>query len=102
VSDVAVGHVSDGPDPSGFEMWLEAVPAELLEDLVHGGDVSVSVSESLCVGQDVVRDRGGWEWCRELVGLTARETNVFVHQVDVEPGLIGSVEDEWDASLEHR
>ena len=37
-----------------------------------------------------------------LVGGGEREPDVFVHKADVEPGLVGAVEDKRQAGLEHR
>ena len=43
-------------------------------------------------GEDLVGDAGGGEWCSVLGAGLAGESDVLVHQPDVEPRLVGRVE----------
>jgi hypothetical protein len=53
-------------------------------------------------GEHLVCDDGRRERSRELIGCLEREADVLLHHRDVEPGLLGEVEQQRDARLEHR
>src|SRR5690242_198087 len=80
----------------------EAGLGEVREHFVERRDVSVAVSELVRCAEDLVCYGGCGERCRELFACLAGESDVLVHQFDVEPRLVWLVEHEREARLEHR
>ena len=73
----------------------ERFAGELPERLEERCEVVVFVPLGACESQQLVRCRRGRQWDAQLPCGVEREDDVLLHQPDVEPCLVGEVEDEW-------
>src|SRR5919106_2862258 len=79
-----------------------AVLSDIREDLEDRRDVAMPVAELVRSGQHLVSGAGRGQRDPELPTGLQREADVLAHEAHVEPGVLGEIEHEWGASLQHR